>query len=157
MKARIVTGRLLLAFVLFSIGFAVGKEVERNRILAKGGVSEPPAASDGDKVIVYYMHASFRCVTCNEVEAMAEELLRTEFAEPLKTGRLEWKPVNFQENEQLARRYDVGGNMIVVARFRDGKELEHKRLDRVMDLVNNQDEFMSYVRKAIRDCLGMKA
>jgi hypothetical protein len=156
MKVKKIIGKLLLAFVLVSIGFAIGKEVERNHAGAQAQAA-PPATRGEDKVIVYYMHATFRCLTCNQVESMGEELVRTEFADAVKDGRLEWKPVDYQENDQIATRYSVGGNMIIVAKFRDGKEVESRRLDRVMELANNRDEFMTYVRGAITSLLGGKS
>ena len=156
MKAKKIIGKLLLAFVLVSVGFAIGKETTRSQMLAQAEMA-PVAASGEDKVIVYYMHASFRCVTCNMVESMGEELVRTEFGDAVKAGRLEWKAVNYQENDQLATHYSVGGNMIVVAKFRDGKEVESRRLDRVMELANQREAFMTYVRSAIRELLGGKA
>ena len=156
MKAKKIIGKVLLAFVLVSIGFAVGKETTRNRMLAQAEVV-PVGAPGQDKVVVYYMHASFRCVTCNMIESMGEELVRTEFTEAVQASRLEWKPVNFQENDQLATRYKVGGNMIIVAKFRDGKEVESRRLDRVMELANKRGEFMPYVRSAIQAVMEGKA
>ena len=155
MKAKKIIGRLLLAFVLVSLGFAAGKEVEKNRRQAEARPA--PTTAGEDKVIVYYMHATFRCVTCNLVESMGEELVRTEFADLVKSGRVEWKPVNYQENDDLASRYNVGGNMIVVVRFAGGKDVEHRRLDRVMELAGRRDEFLDYVRSAIRACLEEKA
>jgi len=154
MKAKKIIGKLLLAFVLVSIGFAIGKEVERNRAGAQAQAA--PTATGEDKVIVYYMHATFRCVTCNLVESTGEELVRTEFGDAVKAGRLEWRPVNYQENDDMAKRYNVGGNMIIVAKFAGGKEIEHKRLDRVMELAGKRDEFIPYVRSAIQELLGGK-
>ena len=156
MKAKKIIGKLLLAFVLVSVGFAIGKETTRSQMLAQAEAG-PVAAPGEDKIIVYYMHASFRCVTCNMVEAMGEELVRTEFGDAVKAGQIEWKAVNYQENDQLATHYNVGGNMIIVAKFRDGKEVQSRRLDRVMELANNRDEFMTYVRGAIQELLGGKA
>jgi len=153
MKAGKIIGKLLLGFVLISIGFAIGKEVTRARMPSHTDAA-PTAAGEGrDKVVVYYMHATFRCVTCNLVESMGAELVRTEFADAVKASRLEWREVNFQQNEQLAVRYKVGGNMIIVARFQDGKEVAHKRLDRVMELANKRDEYMSYVRGGVSEML----
>lgn len=152
MKAKKIIGRLLLTFVLVSIGFAIGKETA----ISKGRSAVETAVATGDKVVVYYMHASFRCVTCNLVETMGGELIRSEFAAAVKDGRLEWKPVNCQDNDDLARRYNVGGNMIIVARFAGGREVEHKRLDRVMELADKRDEFMAYVRSAIQELLEAK-
>ena len=157
MRVKRIIGKLLLTFVLVSVGFAAGKEAERSRAAARADTAAPPVAAGQDKVIVYYMHATFRCVTCNLIESTADELIRTEFADAVKAARLEWKPVDFQENEQLAKRYNVGGNMIIVARFRDGKEVAHKRLDRVMELVGRRDEFLSYVRDGIREMLEAKS
>jgi hypothetical protein len=157
MKAKKIIGKLLLAFVLVSVGFALGKETSASKGRSPVGAAEGTATVGGDKVIVYYMHASFRCTTCNLIESMGEELVRTEFADAVRAVRLEWKPVNYQEDEQLATRYKVGGNMIVVARFHDGKEVESRRLDRVMELANNRDEFMAYIRGAIRELMEAKS
>jgi len=153
MKAKKIVGNLLLAFVLVSVGFAIGKEVEKNRSSARTVEASPAAATGEDKVIVYYMHATFRCLTCNMIESMGEELVRTQFADAVKDGRLEWKAVDYQENDTLAKHYNVGGSMIVVARFRDGKEVESQRLDRVMELAGKRTEFVAYVRGAIQNLL----
>jgi len=153
MKAKKIIGKLLLAFVLVSIGFAVGKETTRSRMFAQAEAAGLIVAPGQDKVVVYYMHASFRCVTCNLVESMSEELVRTEFAGAVKAGKIVWKGVNYQKSTVLADRYNVGGNMIVVVKFRDGKEVESRRLDRVMELANRRSEFMSYVRIAIQELL----
>jgi len=157
MKAKKIIGKLLLAFVLISIGFAIGKETTRSQMSSPTDATAPIVAPGQDKVVVYYMHASFRCVTCNLVESMGEELLRTEFADAIKAGKVEWKAVDYQENNVLADRYNVGGNMIIVVKFHDGKEIENRRLDRVMELANNRSEFMSYVRSAIQELLEDKA
>ena len=157
MKTKKIIGKLLLAFVLISIGFAIGKETTRSQMLAQAEAAGPIVAPGQDIIVVYYMHASFRCVTCNMVESMGEELVRTEFADAVKAGEIEWKAVNYQENDILANRYKVGGNMIIVAKFRDGKEVESRRLDRVMEFANNRSEFMTYVRSAIEELLGGKA
>jgi hypothetical protein len=153
MKAKRIVGNLLFAFVLVSVGFAIGKEVEKNRSAARTPETSPAGATGEDRVIVYYMHATFRCLTCNMVESMGEELVRTEFADAVKDGRLEWKAVDYQENDTLAKHYNVGGSMIVVAKFRDGKEVETRRLDHVLELANSRDEFVIYVSAAILELL----
>lgn len=153
MNAKTIIGRLLLALVLVSVGFAIGKEVERNRLASQPQPAGPVVVAGQDKVIVYYLHATFRCTTCNLVESMGEQLVRTEFAQAVAANQLEWKAANYQEDSQLANRYNVGGNMIVVARFRDGQEVATRRLDRVMELANSREEFLAYVRGAIKELL----
>lgn len=162
MDGKKILSKLLLAFVLVSIGVAVGRQIERSRSAAQAGeagaagmhsTTQPTTAADDQKVVVYYLHATFRCVTCNAVEAMTDELIRTEFADALASGRLEWKRVDYLQDEQLANRYNVGGNIVVVARFRGGKEVGARRLDKVMNLANDRAQFMDYVRPTIVESL----
>ena len=146
---RIVRG-VLLAFVAVSIAVAVIKEsTARSSSVAPGTV-------DGDGVIVYYMHTTFRCATCNRVEATADKLIRGEFAEPLTNGRLQWVSVDYQQYEEMAVRYEIGGNMIVVVRLKDGKEVQRTRLANVMDLAiaGKWDQLENDVRQAVRACLA---
>ncbi len=156
MTAKRIISNLLLAFVLISIGFAIGRETTLNRARkARAGELVTDTQPGGsDKVIVYYMHPTFRCVTCNQIEAMAGELVRTDFAKELADGRIEWRKVNFQGDEDLAKRYNVASSTVVVVRLRDGKETGHQNLDRVWTLSGNRDEFARYVSGAIREALS---
>jgi len=155
MTAKKVISNLLLAFVLISIGFAIGKETALNgaRKARAGEVAAATQPSGSDKVIVYYMHQTFRCVTCNQIESMTGELIRTDFAQELADGHIEWKKVNFQEDEELAKRYNVASSTVVVVRLQDGKEIGHQNLDKVWTLSSNRDEFIKYVSGAIREAL----
>jgi hypothetical protein len=150
MDAKKILGRLLTAFVLISIGFAIGRETAGGR----PGAPATPPASGGDRVIVYYMHGTFRCVTCNTVESLAEGLLRTEFSEEAKAGRLEWRSVDYLEDTALAGRYQVAGNMLVLSRLEGGAEVRFRKLDRVMELAGDPEGFRGYVRPALRDLLA---
>lgn len=153
MTAKKIISNLLLAFVLVSIGFAIGKEAGLRSVRRPAEAARPASATQpagSDKVIVYYMHQTFRCVTCNQIEAMTADLVKTDFAKELSDGRLEWKRENFQENEDLARRYNVASSSVVVVQVRDGKEVAHQTLDKVWELVGKRDEFAAYVGGTIR-------
>jgi len=144
--------RLLLAFVLVSVGFAVGTEVTMRRMQARrGDATASQTHEQGEKVIVYYMHATIRCVTCNSIETMAAKLVDTEFAEAKRDGKLVWREVDFQEDEDIAKRYDVVSSCIVVVQRRDGKDVAFKRLDGVWLLADKPQEFNAYVASAIRE------
>ena len=155
MTAKKVISNLLLTFVLISVGFAIGKETTLNSVRKAnaGGTAAATQSDRADKVIVYYMHQTFRCITCNQIEATTGELINTDFAREMKDGRLEWKKVNFQENEDLAKLYNVASSTVVVVRLRDGKEIGHQSLDKVWTLSGNRDEFVKYVGGAIREAL----
>ena len=156
MKLKKVVANLLMAFVLVSIGFAMGKQTARQSgdqpDTANAPASQP--APGPHKVVVYYMHATFRCPTCNGAEARTEKLVHGRFGRSVMAGRLEWKPTNFQQNEDLASRYDVIGPMVVVVRRQGDKDVEYKRLERVLELASRPEEFDKYVGDAIRASLG---
>jgi hypothetical protein len=154
---KIITN-VLLSFVLISVGFALGKAMTmKNARNAKADESGTTTLVGGkDRVIVYYMHQTFRCATCNEIEKLTDELLRADFADELKNGQIEWKKVNFQENEELASHYNVVSSSVVVSRIQNGKEAGHQTLDKVWTLSSDPDEFVKYVGGAIRKELAVK-
>lgn len=144
-----VIKNLLLAFALVSLGYGLGKDAAQRG----GAAGLAPSVAGEEKVMVYYLRSSFRCITCNMVEALTDEIVRTEFAEALQAGDLEFVTVDYLLNTELAARYNVSGNMVVVARFEDGEETLTIRLDRVMELVEDREAFMPYVRMAIQRAL----
>ena len=114
---------------------------------------QPASRGPQDKAVVYYMHMTFRCADCNLVESLTDELVRTRFAEDLRQGRLEFKSVDYMKNKELASRYDIGGNSVVVAEIRQGKETRHVKLGEVMSRKADRDGFFDYVGSAIRSCM----
>lgn len=162
-KAKNITRSVLLAFVLVSIGFVLGKEVTARRqastsdpvrqAATAGPESPVPEATGNDKVVVYYLHTTFRCVTCNEIERLTKALVETEFADELTAGKLEWREANFQQDESLANRYEVVSSCVVVANMQGGKESEFQRLDDVWTRYQDPADFNGYVGAAIRKYL----
>lgn len=149
-RLQLIARNVLLVFVFISIGFALGKEVAlRSEQRPAEGVV-PPAATGANKVVVYYLHSTFRCVTCNEIERLAKKLVETGFADELKSGRIEWREADFQKEEALAQRYGVVASCVVVAGIRDGKENNFQRLDEVWTKYQNPADFDEYVGAAIR-------
>ncbi len=148
-KIKKITGNLLLVFVIFSVGFAAGKEATRNQ----SGSSGMRTSSD-NQVVVYYLRTSFRCWQCNLIEQYTDKLIRKDFSEYLDEGLLDWVVVDYLQNDELADRYNISGNTVIIARYEDGSEVAHHRLDKVMEKVFDHDVFMSYVGDAIADMLN---
>ena len=111
-KWKNIIKNLLLAFVLLSIGFAIGK----NTALQSSGKTDTPGgnAKSGQYLRVYYTHANVRCETCNNIEKMTHELLESKFKKELIDGRIEWQVVNFQENDAFAKKFDVTTSGVIV-------------------------------------------
>ena len=118
---------------------------------AAAGGDKPVAANN--KVVVYYLHTTFRCVTCNEIERMAKVLVETEFADELAAGRIEWREANFQQDESLAKRYEVVSSCVVVVNIQGGQEKGFQRLDDVWTRYEDPADFNAYVGAAIRKYL----
>lgn len=146
---------LLLAFVWITVGFALGKEVTLRavRTAAPQTAAGASAAARSDRVEVYYLHATIRCVTCNTIEKMTRALVESQFGEALADGRILWREADFQQEEALAKRFEVVSSCVIVAGIRDGKETGYQRLDEVWTLLSDPPAFEKYVGDAIRKVL----
>ena len=138
--------KLLLIFVIFSIGFATGKEVAMR---AGGGNATVEKQLIDNGVVVYFMHARFRCVTCNSMQELTTEVLNTHFADRLAEGTIVLEEVNFQDNTTLGSRYNVASSTVVVSKIVDGEEVDFKRLDEVWTKIGNSEEFKEYIEESI--------
>ncbi|HEO71332.1 MAG TPA: hypothetical protein ENN80_08715 [Candidatus Hydrogenedentes bacterium] len=150
------TRRILLAFVFVTIGFALGRQTAPQSPPPAGGQGDIAMHStgNGDKVIVYAVHMTFRCWECNQIEFLTKELLGKEFADQLASGAIDYQSVDYMKDTDFARRYNIASSTIVLARFEDGQEVGFDRLDEVWTKARNQDEFLAYVRGAILAQLG---
>ncbi|MDT8389466.1 MAG: nitrophenyl compound nitroreductase subunit ArsF family protein [Lentisphaeria bacterium] len=146
-----IVKNILLAFVLVTVGFALGKHSVRSASAAPDGTGTVPREADARvKLRVYYLHATFRCVTCNTIEKMTRELMDKQFGDALADGRIEWVEADFQENEALAKQFEVISSCVVVAKMRGETVLDYQRLDEVWTLLNDVAKFNTYVSDAIR-------
>ena len=154
-----IAKNLLLAFVLITIGFALGKETTRRRITL--AVSRNPevataqlsTADAEQKVVIYYAHTTFRCVTCNTIEELAKKTVESRFGDASANGLVEWRVVNFQEDEGFAKRHEIVSSCVVVAGMKGDKETGYRRLDKVWTKVDDPVAFDEYVASAVQEFL----
>lgn len=151
MTAKTVISKGLMAFLLISVGVAIGRELALRQAVP---AATPGLAGTGDKVVVYYMHG-IPCVTCTFIEATTEKLVREEFAEAVRAAPIEFASVDYLDpaNAALADKYNVGSNMVIAVRFEDGKEVSRVRLDQVMELASDAARLTDYLRTGIRSAL----
>lgn len=152
MTAKRIIGWLLLAFVVASICVAAGNEIVAERKARRASSASGPR-SEAAKVVVYYLHGTYRCPACNWIESAGKQFVQREIGD---SGRVEWRALDYQQDDALARRYDVAGNMIVVASFRNGREAAARRLTRVMEISGRTEEFEAHLRQAVADLQGEK-
>lgn len=148
-RANKILTNLLLAFVLVSIGFVFGKHSVKDAAQA-----DALPAGNGRYVAVFYLHSTFRCTTCNQIEDMTGELLDSAYGNELASGEIVRGTYNFQKDTELAAKFDVAASCIVVALFDGGEIAGYRRLDEVWTLVNDQQGFDSFVCGVINEYLG---
>jgi len=155
-----IAKNILLAFIYVTLGFALGREMTLRKIqsasISNPGQKQEAAVKAENKIIIYYLHATFRCVTCNTIEKMTGELLNSQFNKALKNGSIEWIQADFQKDDALAKKYEVISSCVVIVQIRDGKETGYKRLDEVWTLMNDPAAFNNYVGDAITRFLDTK-
>jgi hypothetical protein len=155
MKPKTILTVVLLAFVIASVAYFVFSEITREKTplqtadWSKANRSGATEADAGNKVIVYYFHATRRCWTCKTIEAYSEEAIRSNFAEELESGMLEWKAVNIDEpeNTHFVEDFQLATRTVVLVNVVDGANKEWKRLDRVWQLVRDKRAFVEYIRE----------
>ena len=116
-----------------------------------GKASEAAAA----KVVAYYFHGNFRCITCRTIEAYSEEAITKGFADELASGRLAWRVVNTDEpeNKHFVRDFELVTKSLVLVEYRDGKVTRRENLQQIWQLVRDKERFLDYVRTLTRKFL----
>jgi hypothetical protein len=151
-RIKIITTHVLLIFALISIGFIFGKHSVKTQIASPEKSSE--FIDKANRVAVYYLHSTFRCVTCNTIEKMTKELLDAAYAQEMKKGEIIWKEEDFQQNEKIAQKFEVLASCVVVAQIINGEISDYRRLDEVWTKMSDQEEFNKYISKAIDRYIG---
>jgi hypothetical protein len=118
--------------------------------------AEPEAACNGqgascdsnNKVIVYYFHGTSRCTTCRTIERYSKEAIERYFAQELKNRTLEFKPLNIEEpeNRHYIQDYQLYTKSLVLALYKDDKQLKWKNLPEVWSYVSDKEKFYQYVK-----------
>jgi thiol-disulfide isomerase/thioredoxin len=116
----------------------------------KGGVQNTNEAND-HAVIVYYFHGKYRCGTCKRIEQLTKEAVAESFANEMKTRLVEMKVINVDEpeNKHFAKDYQLFTRSVVLSDTVNGKEKQWKNLQKVWELVRNEEAFKKYIRDEV--------
>jgi len=106
-------------------------------------------------VLAYYFHRTVRCPTCIAIEADAENVIRNNFAQQLSEGQLLWMPVNLDEpgGEEFEKEFDISGSTFVIAKMKDGHHIRYKKLEKVWQLIGNEETFSDYIIREVKEYL----
>lgn len=134
---------------------------ELRAVRGQGGIAAAPgdptkAAVVNDGLVVYYFHSNVRCPTCVSIETQARETVQTHFASQLSDGEVVWKIVNYEQAsaKPLTEKFQLTSPVVVLARMKDGKVEDWKRLDEVWAVVGDKPAFTKYVKGEIERMLS---
>ncbi|MCD4783560.1 MAG: nitrophenyl compound nitroreductase subunit ArsF family protein [Candidatus Eremiobacteraeota bacterium] len=168
---------ILIVFVIVSVVMLVSNMMKKsaNRNTTPPGTGTPPTLTPegtpspgsndennnqkkNDKIIVYYFHGNVRCATCKKIEALTKKTLRTKFADELKDENVEWKVVNVDnaENKHFVTDYKLHTRSVVLSDIKNGEEMRWKNLEKVWELVGNEEKFSKYISDEINNYPGEK-
>lgn len=153
MSAKRVVSVVLLAFVAASAAALLSGRADR----APTGASAAPSAGDeGPRVVAYYFHGASRCPTCLAIERNARAVLESDLAAAFARGDIAWKTLDYErpENEHFAREFELTGATLVLVRNGDDRVERWDRLERVWELIGDDDAFRDYVLGEARDYLN---
>ena len=113
--------------------------------------AEPGAALPDDGIVVVNFHAARRCEACREIGAEARMLVETDFGDDLKSGRMQWRAINYEApgNKHFIQDYDLTTSTIVVTRREGGRDVEWQRLDGVWEHVFDGPAMRTYLKEQI--------
>jgi len=140
-----------LSLCIIIIGFcSVDKTTAESGKSDGGSVSVKEIPS---KFVAYYFHGNFRCDNCKKIEQYSRESVELYFSEQLKTGELTFKVINTDvpANEHFVEDYQLYTRSLIIAEFKDGKQVRWKNLAKVWDYLNNKEKFYEYVKSEIQN------
>lgn len=129
-------------------------------------VSALACAADkpGRVVTVYYLHNTWRCLSCNSIESLSRAAVMggkgentkvpgtvevtSPFAELLKAGGLTFESINIDppENQHYLTDFQAKPKFPVLVETVDGKIVRTKVLTEVWDRLGNSAELVKYVQ-----------
>ena len=143
---------VLVLITLIHIFLTIGiiKAEEKN----KGNTSNHTEKA-AKTLVAYYFHGNFRCDNCRKIEQYSREAIEKYFVEELKTEKLTLAIINtdLPENKHFIEDYQLYTRSLVIAEYKDGKQVRWKNLAKVWDYLNDKEAFYEYVKSEIRNYL----
>ena len=165
---KLKTRRIILIVTLLLMGSGYALSQEPSGTMKSGdavsGDSLEKAKADSAavkdaparKLIAYYFYTTRRCASCRKIEAYSGEAIKTAFADQLKSGRVEWRPLNTDDpvNSHFIEDYQLYTKSLILADLESGQQVRWKNLQKVWELLNDKQAFIEYVQSEINGFLG---
>jgi len=122
---------------------------------AKPAAVTPEATKPARSIVVTYFHNTMRCPTCHKIEEQSTQAVKFHFEKELLSGEVVFRVINVDEpaNEHYNTDYQLYTKSLIVSELKDGKEVRWKNLEKIWELVRDEEEFDKYVQDEINDWL----
>jgi hypothetical protein len=106
-------------------------------------------------LVAYYFHGTFRCPTCLKMEKYAREAIEETFDGDVQSGRVQWQAVNYDEpaNEHFVKDYGLVASSLVIVSGEAVASGARRKLDRIWDLIGDEQAFKNYVIDEVKNML----
>lgn len=144
--------KLLFVLVVFLGLVGCGNN---QRAGSAGEVAGNDAPKDGVEVL--YFHGKQRCITCNAIEKLTQEVVEQNFAQPLNEGKITFQSIDLStpEGEKLADKYEVTWSSLFINQWQNGKETRNNFTDFGFSHAKGSPEvFKAGVKKKIEELLN---
>ncbi|RPI17723.1 MAG: hypothetical protein EHM58_08160 [Ignavibacteriae bacterium] len=107
------------------------------------------------RIIVYYFHATTRCVTCINIENYTQEVVNTKFRKEMKNKKVYFKSVNFETSpdEHIIEKFNLTSSSVILAMYEGKKRITWKNLEDVWDLEHDKEQFSNYIEDELKHFL----
>lgn len=125
--------------------------------LIMGGVQSDSAqyaeSGGADNIELLYFHRTDRCTSCNNAEQYARDTLNTYYPEEAGSGKISMQSIDYQQNKEMADKYDVNMQGLKIKTTRNGQETV-RDVPEVWAYVKDRDAYMNYLKGEIDRELG---
>ena len=145
--------KTIVILCMFIISFFMVSEVVADA--GKSEAASPVVKEASKKFVAFYFHGNFRCANCKKIEQYSREAIEKYFAEQLKTEKLVFNVINtdLPKNKHFIEDYQLYTKSLIIAEFKDGKQISWKNLAKVWNCLNDRDKFYEYVKSEIQKYL----
>ena len=124
-----------------------------NQSLSEGALIDQDKTESNERhIIVYYFHGKYRCHTCKRIEKFTKEVVRDFYGDEIEAGSIALKIINVdeKENSHFSKDYQLFTKSVVVSDMVNGKERRWKNLQKVWELVHDENAFKEYISSEIK-------
>lgn len=145
MNAKKVTAITLFGFVAVSVVTLIYNGSGHSTATTSG------TEVRGTKVIAYYSHATQRCPTCLKIEKYSHGIIDSLYGDRVKQGKLEFRSINTDDsaNANFLTDYRLASQSLVLVRYKDGVRQKWEDMNRIWELVGDQEIFYAYVKDGV--------